>query len=165
MSRKAAPRGGAHFNARGRPVLCTSGSSTHACTSASRSDNHCPMNKFHELDISELYDGSGEESEVDEQQTAANLTPIMQHPSLVPSTQLIQPIWAQLGNHRASHVISDHDPAASGPSTSMSSVQHLLAGLISKSYNWSYCWIRLPRKCFVLFPRMSIATTTKRPNP
>ena len=30
------------------------------------------MNEFHELDISELSDGSGEESEVDEQQTAAN---------------------------------------------------------------------------------------------
>ena len=48
-----------------------SGSSTHVCRSASRSD-HCPMNEFHELDISELSDGSGEESEVDEQQTAAN---------------------------------------------------------------------------------------------
>ena len=49
-----------------------SGSSTHAHRSASRSDDPYPTSDFHELEISELSDGSERESELEDNGTAAN---------------------------------------------------------------------------------------------
>ena len=48
------------------------GSSTYACRSASCSDNPYPTSDFHELEISELPDGSERESELKDDGTAVN---------------------------------------------------------------------------------------------
>ena len=49
-----------------------SGSSTHAHRSTSRSDDLYPPSEFHELEVSELSDGSERESEVEDDGTGAN---------------------------------------------------------------------------------------------
>ena len=49
-----------------------SGSSTCAHRSASRFDNPYPTSEFHELEVSELSDGSERESEMEDDGTGAN---------------------------------------------------------------------------------------------